>query len=51
MVEGQRAEAARVLESALRERHDEGWIDLLTMLLAGDSRLAPAFVARMREAH
>jgi tetratricopeptide (TPR) repeat protein len=50
MMAGERAEAARVLERAMREQHNHTWLDLWWLLVEGDARRAGQYARQMREA-
>jgi hypothetical protein len=50
MRNGERAEAARIVEATIDLEFDHHWQDLWTLLLEGDARRAPLYAQRMREA-
>jgi len=50
MTAGQRLEAARVLERAMRDQHNHAWKDLWLLMVEGDARRAGHYTRQMREA-
>lgn len=50
MATGRRTEAARVLERAMRDRHNHAWKDLWMLVVDGDAVLAGRYARQMREA-
>ncbi len=50
MAAGQRLEAARVLERAMRDQHNHAWKDLWMLVVDGDAQRAGYYARQMREA-
>ncbi len=50
MAAGQRLEAARVLERAMRDQHNHAWKDLWMLVVDGDAQRAAHYARQMREA-
>lgn len=50
MAAGQRLEAARVLERAMRDQHNHAWKDLWMLVVDGDAQRAGHYARQMREA-